>query len=224
MKPAQQRDGKARRSFFQTIAGCLGLAAAGCTATTEPRPAPDTETAAIPFAEGQQVALEISAEQVIERAYVLGERYEREMKGCAQCTVAALQDAVSFVPADHGVFLASSCVDGGATPTKNANCGSFTGAGMVIGNVCGRSRESFSGNSRLSHKLIRRLYDRYEEAYGSVLCKDIRAASGAQCPQVVGEAARWTAAILLEEFAGYSPESAAAQSDKIRSESEESST
>ncbi len=225
MKQSSERNERARRPhrrrFVQTIAGCFGLTAAGCAAGRNPEPEPNA-VSPLPLSAGQQADVGVRAEEIIERAYALGEHYEAEMKGCAQCTVAALQDAVDFVPADDGVFLASSCVDGGATPTGIANCGSFTGAGMVIGHVCGRSRENFAGHAKLSHKLIRRLYDRYREAYGSVLCKDIRTATGGQCPRVVGNGARWTAAILLEEFAGYTPDSAAAESGRIPTKPQES--
>jgi len=198
---------KNRRSFFRILTGCAGAAAlSGCS---EPRPEPAAKaTAAEParlLTENDKFDIAGRGEEIIQAAYDLGYKYEDEMKGCAQCTVAALQDAVDFVPADEGVFLASSCVDGGSTPAGISNCGSFTGAGMVIGHICGRSRENFAGGSELSRKLFRQVYERFNEAYGSVLCKDIRAASGADCPKVVGTTAKWTAEILLAQFAGYMP-------------------
>ena len=64
--------------------------------------------------------------EMIQKAYDLGYKYEDEHKGCARCTVAALQDAIDFIPEDDSLFRAASCLDGGATPTKLANCGSFT--------------------------------------------------------------------------------------------------
>jgi hypothetical protein len=185
-----------RRRFFRILTGCAGVAAVGQCKAEESAP-PRV------LREGDSVDVGGRGAEIIQKAYDLGYKYEAEMKGCAQCTVAALQDAVDFVPADNAVFLASSCVDGGATPTGIANCGSFTGAGIVIGHICGRSREEFSDGSALSHKLLRQVYERYSAAYGSVLCKDIRAASGADCPRVVGNGARWTAEVLLAQFSGY---------------------
>jgi hypothetical protein len=151
--------------------------------------------------DGDTVELQGEACQIVEEAYRLGHEYEKRHGGCAQCTVAALQDAVPFVPKDVGLFRGASCLDGGATPTGVQNCGSFTGSGMVIGYVCGRTRsETFEGSGALSHKLVRKLYERYAEAYGSVLCKDVREAAERDCPKVVGQAARWTAEILQEQF------------------------
>jgi len=134
---------------------------------------------------------------IIEKAYDLGYLYEDKHKGCARCTVAALQDAIDFIPEDEELFRAASCLDGGATPTKIANCGSFTGSGMVIGWLCGTGR---FGDNALSHELIHKVYKRFEEEYGSVICKEVRKSAGGKCPQVVGRAAKWTAEILLKQF------------------------
>jgi len=147
--------------------------------------------------------------EIIERAYRLGHRYEKEHGGCAQCTLAALQDAIPFLAADKGLFRGASALDGGATPNGLQNCGSFTGAGMAIGYLCGRRRNAkFEGTTKQSHKLIRKLYKQYEEHYGSVLCKDVREKAEHDCPEVVGLAAKWTAQILLDEFSTHSADNA----------------
>ena len=151
---------------------------------------------------GDHVDLEGKPEEIIEKAYRLGHEYEKKYGGCAQCTVAALQDALPFVDADEDVFRAASCLDGGATPTGLQNCGSFTGCGMIIGYLCGRTRNGeFRGGSGLAHKLLRKVYQRYVDEYGSVLCKAVRQGANRDCPEVVGRAARWAAEALLGEFA-----------------------
>ena len=152
-------------------------------------------------------------QEIIEEAYRLGHQYERQYGGCAQCTLAALQDAIPFLAADKGLFRGASSLDGGATPTGLQNCGSFTGAGMAIGYLCGRGRNAkFAGTTRQSHKLMRKLYKQYEEHYGSVLCKKVREKARGDCPEVVGLAARWTAQILLDEFSTHSADDADAPS------------
>lgn len=139
--------------------------------------------------------------EIIEEAYRLGYQYEKQHGGCAQCALAALQDAIPFLEKDAEVFRAASALDGGSTPTGLQNCGSFTGAGMAIGYLCGRRRSTeFEGSSKQSHVLIRKLYEQFEEHYGSVLCKDVREKAERRCPEVVGLAAKWTAQILLDEF------------------------
>lgn len=195
-----------RRRFveFLTVSG-FALTPVGCDVQTEQvasGPGP------MSLSEGDKVAINGKTAAILDQAYDLGWRYEDQHKGCAQCTVAALQDAVEFVPADGGVFQAASCVDGGATPDKQGTCGAFTGAGMIIGSVCGRSRDNFSGQAGLARKLFRQVHQKFSEAYGGVLCGQVRAASGADCNEVVGRSAQWTAEILLNQFASSDGEDA----------------
>lgn len=185
-----------RRGFVAAIAGCAGLLA-GRSAVAE---APPHQV----LTEADKIDVGNRGQAMIEKAYRLGHSYEGKYGGCAQCTVAALQDALEFVPADENVFLAASCVDGGATNTGLANCGAFTGAGLVIGHLCGRKRENFSGGASISHKLLRKVHAKFVETHGGVLCKEVRAASGRKCVEVVGRSAQWTAEILMEQFAKHS--------------------
>ncbi|NLX97088.1 MAG: peptidase M3 [Rhodopirellula sp.] len=155
---------------------------------------------------GDRVELAADPEALIAKVYQLGHDYEKEHGGCARCTVAALQDALPFVAVDEGLFRGSTCLDGGATPVDVQNCGAFTGAGMVIGYVCGSRRdETFHGNAKLAHQLLHKVYDRFAEHYGTVLCRDVRKGANRDCNEVVGRAAKWVAEVLLAEFAGYQP-------------------
>jgi len=136
-------------------------------------------------------------EEIIQKAYDLGYLFEDDYKGCARCTVASLQDAIDFLPADEGLFRAASCLDGGATPTKLANCGAFTGSGMVIGWICGTQR---FGDNSLSHDLIHKVHKCFVDTYGSVICKEVRESAKSKCTEVVASAAKWTTEILLQQF------------------------
>ncbi len=139
--------------------------------------------------------------EIIEKAYKLGYDYEKRYGGCAQCTLAALQDAIPFVPLDKGLFRAASCLDGGATPVGVQNCGSFTGAAMVMGYLCGRTRNGkFHGSTGLSHTLSHRLYQHFKKDYGTVLCRDVQKGLKGDCPKVVGTTARWATEIILKAF------------------------
>ena len=153
--------------------------------------------------EGDRVEISEPPKRVVERAYRLGHDLEGRHGGCARCTVAALQQAIPFVPVDAGLFRAASCLDGGATPHGAQNCGAFTGAGMVIGWVCGT--EEFR-RPRLARQIMREVYEHFEAEYGTVLCKDVRKKVDGDCPKVVARAARWTTEALLARFAGYEPE------------------
>ena len=140
------------------------------------------------------------AEELIEKAYKTGHRLEKKHGGCCRCTVAALQQSMGFIPEDEDLFRSASCLDGGATPKGIQNCGGFTGSGMVIGWLCGSNE---FGNTKLSHKLIRQVYKKFEAEYGSVLCKDARKKVNGDCPEVVGRAAKWTTEVLLRQFTNY---------------------
>jgi len=113
--------------------------------------------------------------------------------------VAALQEALAFVPQDAALRRAASCLDGGATPRGVQSCGAFTGAGMFLGWLCGTAEFK---NPLLARKLLKQVYQQFESQYGSVLCKDIRPKAASDCPKVVGLAAQWTAEAILSEFAG----------------------
>ncbi len=152
--------------------------------------------------QGDKFVLTEDPAVLIQRAYDLGYKYEKENGGCARCTVAALQDALPFVEQCEPLFRASSCVDGGATSTGLHSCGSFTGSGLVIAHVCGSTRKGseFLGDGKLSKTLMQKVQKHYQEAYGSVLCTEVSEASQKDCPHVVGIAAQWVTEILLEEF------------------------
>lgn len=151
---------------------------------------------------GDKVNLKCDPEDIIQKAYELGFKYEKINGGCARCTVAALQDAVPFVTISEELFRGSTSVDGGATPTGIQSCGAFTGAGMIIAYTCGSTRvgERFSGDTKLAHALMYKLHDQFVKKYGSVLCADIREVMDENCMEVVGLSAQWAAEVLISEF------------------------
>ncbi len=140
----------------------------------------------------------------VERARKLGREYMAKYGNCAQCAVAALQDALNLGMKTDAILLAATGLAGGATANGSANCGGFTGAGMVIGSLWGRSRDKLHdrGAATQAGKLVRELSGKFEQAYGNVLCKDVRAKAEKNCPEVVSQAAGWTAEILLKQSSG----------------------
>jgi len=150
--------------------------------------------------EGNKFDISDKGEEIIENAYNTGHQFEKKHGGCCRCIVAALQNSIDFIPKDKDLFRTASCLDGGATPNGIQNCGAFTGSGMVIGWLCGA--DNF-GNTKLSHRLIRQVYKRFETEYGSVLCRDVKKKINSNCPEVVARAAKWTTEILLRQFTNY---------------------
>ncbi len=47
---------------------------------------------------------------------------------------------------------------------------------------------------------MRKLYDKYDGTYGSVLCRDIRKYNKGKCKITVARAAKWVSEILIEQF------------------------
>jgi len=185
-----------RRGLFQSTGICaltiLLSQEAGCTQEHQPK--------FKVFGEANKVDIGNKGKKIIEKAYKLGYDFEKNHGGCCRCTVAALQNSIDFVPEDKDLFRAASCLDGGATPAGIQNCGSFTGAGMVIGWLCGADK---FGNTKLSHRLIRQVYKQFETEYGTVLCKDVKKKMNRNCPEVVARAAKWTSEVLLRQFTNY---------------------
>jgi len=138
--------------------------------------------------------------EILQKAYEAGRDLEKTYGSCARCVVAALQETVDFVPHSDDAVMAASALDGRATTSRLANCGAFTGAGIVIGLLCGTNRENFHTRPELANKLMLEVTAKFEAEYGSVLCKDIREKVNQDCPEVVGKAARWTAETLLKQF------------------------
>jgi len=153
-----------------------------------------------PLREGGHIDVGSHAQEMIDKASQLGEDMMRQHGHCARCIVAALQQALPFVPDDPGLRRAACCVDGGATPTGTHSCGAFTGAGLFLGYACGSA--DFE-KVPLPRKLLRQVHEKFEKEYGSILCRDIKPKAVGGCPKVVGLAAEWTAQALLAEFAGY---------------------
>jgi len=189
-----------RRRFLAGMTGAAGSLLVGANVlAAQPATAAPAEAR---LKKGTRIEIEGDPQALIQKAYDLGHRYEGKYGNCCQCTLAALQDALPFVPNDVNLFRAGCGLDGGSTPVGIQNCGGFTGSAMVMGYLTGRWRNEngFVGGTGLVHHLTHRLYVRFKEHYGTVLCKDVRKGVGGDCPEAVGRAARWTAEILLEEF------------------------
>lgn len=162
------------------------------------------------------------AKTVAEKAYELGKEYERTYRGCSQCVIAALQDALDIRNDD--IFRASTGLAGGGGLAIDGSCGAYLGAILILGFLLGRERYNFDdpGGIRFqTHELVRKFRDKYIQEYGSVVCHNIQTkvlgrpyyiadpdeyekfhnagAHDVYCPEVVGKSAQWMAELILEE-------------------------
>jgi Putative redox-active protein (C_GCAxxG_C_C) len=166
----------------------------------------------------------LSGQELLDRAYELGAEYERTAHGCSQCTVAALHDLLGL---DGGLVRAATSSCGGQALRGEGTCGAVIGGTMVVDWFCGRPADRIAdvGALRGAVAVAGRLGDRFEQAYGSILCPRIQErlygrsfslrdpeefaaferagahSDPSKCLDVVGNAARWTLEILLDEGA-----------------------
>ena len=86
--------------------------------------------------------------KLLAKAHTLGFEYERIYRGCAQCTIAAIQDTLNI--RDDSVFKAANGFAAGGGRTGIGNCGGYIGGILCIGQLSGRGRDKFEikDNSR----------------------------------------------------------------------------
>lgn len=161
-------------------------------------------------------------DDLLERAYDLGFTYEKKYHGCAQCSVAAIQDTLGIE--DKGIFKAANGFNGGVGCSSRGTCGALGGAVMVISSLCGRPRELFDDVNRVrarAYGLAQRLLEKFEGEFGSGICGEIQkklmgrsfnllnpeekamfikaGAEEIHCLDVVGKASRWAVEVILDE-------------------------
>jgi C_GCAxxG_C_C family probable redox protein len=161
--------------------------------------------------------------QIIQKAYDLGFEYEKNYGGCAQCVMAAIQDATEI--RNDYIFKAGSGLAGGAGLKLTGLCGGYSGSVMLMSAFFGRVRSKIDGDMEekvSSLKMAAALNDKYVEKYGSVICRQVQKkifgrsydlwdpaekqlfeeAGGHvdKCTTVVADAAGWATGFILDEI------------------------
>jgi C_GCAxxG_C_C family probable redox protein len=158
--------------------------------------------------------------EVAEKAYQLGEKYEKECTGCGQTVIAAIFDALALENDD--VFRAASGLADGLGLTGDGSCGALVGASLVLGYLYGRERKDLPDMMKpmKSYLLVKALHDRFVERYGTCRCHDLQMSLMGRtfnlldpeelkaafqfgmmdhCSKVVGTAARLATELILKE-------------------------
>ena len=159
---------------------------------------------------------------ILENVYHLAFQYEAKLGSCPQCVLAALKETLDV--GDDNVFKASQGLSGGTALSSKGTCGALSGGMIAIGSLVGRTYQEFTEGQkkRLVFKYTRQLYDKFVKEYGSSLCCDVQKKifgrsyvlldkqeyeafekAGAhvdKCTSVAGNAAKWTAEIILNEL------------------------
>ena len=165
-----------------------------------------------------------SKDEILEKAFTLGKKYEQKCTGCAQTVVAAIFEALGIWNED--VFKAASGLADGLGLTGDGSCGALVGGSMVIGYLFGRGKDNFEDMNKpiKSYALVKKLHDTYVKEYGTCRCHDVqhklmgrtydlwnaeelkeafKSGMMDHCSNLVGNVARLTTNIILNS--GYKP-------------------
>ncbi len=165
-------------------------------------------------------------EKMMQIAFDKGSNYEHDYRGCNQCAIAAIQDALGI--RNDFVYKAGSGLAGGLGECTDGVCGSYSGGAMMISLFFGRTRkeeatEKGREDKYVSFHLTAALHDKFMKKYGSVTCSDLHKKffgrsfdlrndedkelfrkAGAhdmdKCCGAVGDGARWAVEIILDEM------------------------
>lgn len=166
---------------------------------------------------------DMQKDEMMKKAHELGFAYERDFRSCAQCTAAAVQDALGI--RNDYIFRSAYGLAGGFSNLGDGPCGGYSGGSMMISLFFGRRREFFDGdkeNKTRTKELVKRLHGRFIQQYGSVICSKIQESMFGRsydlwdkkdaeqfeedgghtdkCTEVVGRAAEWALELILEEI------------------------
>lgn len=164
--------------------------------------------------------MEKSVEEVSNRAFETAKQYELKSGGCPQCTIAGIFEALGT--GNDDVFRAATGFTDGVGLTGDGHCGALSGGTMAISHLFGRKKEDFGNMMKQLRACIlsKKLHDQFVEKYGTCRCADIqtnflgrffnlydptemeaawKAGLPDKCSTLVGEVARMTTKIILEE-------------------------
>ncbi len=163
-----------------------------------------------------------SKQELIDKIYRLAFKYEAELGSCPQCVLAAIKETIDI--GDEDIFKSADALAGGTSLSSKGTCGALVGGMLAISSIVGREYNDFKDRKkkRRVFKYAKILYDRFVDEYDSPLCCDVQKKifgrsfdlmdpieyeefekAGAhvdKCPTVSGNAARWTAEIILNEI------------------------
>ena len=162
----------------------------------------------------------LDREEILQKVYDLAYKYEAERGSCPQCVFSAIMEVLKIGSPE--TVKAADGLAGGTALSTQGTCGALVGGIMAISAVVGRTYEDFSagGYRRRVFQYSKKLYDKFEEEYGSIICKDIHkkifgrtfdfmdsndyaefeklGGHVDKCTSVSGNVARWTAEIILD--------------------------
>jgi C_GCAxxG_C_C family probable redox protein len=155
----------------------------------------------------------LSNEELLKRIEDSAYNYEKAYHGCSQCVLRAIQDHLNV--GDETTFRSASALAGGVA-LMGDSCGALVAGMMALGLVFGRQKIEDFPQLASSFVPARTLYARFQEEFGSALCRDVMTAQTGRfydlateyqqfqeaggyerCSKVVGKTARMAAELIL---------------------------
>lgn len=162
----------------------------------------------------------IEKKKILNDAYDLGFKYEKDMHGCAQSAILAVKNHFEI---DDIIFKSANSLSGGISEGSRGSCGAFLAGALIFSYFFGRDIKStnVSGSKFKDKKLTNKLRKKFHEKYQAETCCKIQekifgrsfnmltekgkkemnnaGAHENKCTSVVGNGSKWIVEILLEE-------------------------
>jgi C_GCAxxG_C_C family probable redox protein len=163
----------------------------------------------------------LTDEDLLQKAYDLGYKYETERGACVQCVLAVVEELLGL--GSDEIFRSSYALAGGCALSIEGTCGALSGGVMAISIKHGREKDVFAEGGRAAdcYDLAHELYEKFVGEYGSIVCKDVQEkligrsyswynpkdkeeyekndGHRTMCGPVVANTAKWTMEILTKE-------------------------
>ena len=163
-------------------------------------------------------------EQAVELAFKIGFEGEASRTNCAQATFHAISSVLGIK--NPLIFKSLYSLAGGGASSTFGSCGAFSGALVAFGFFLGRTYQQWEEGKvgARSGLLAREFYKRFDEHFGTVVCRDIHkklfdrtfdfssekdrkdfekmGAHTEKCPTVVGLGSAWGIDILWDHITG----------------------
>jgi len=98
--------------------------------------------------------------KLVEEAYELGSKYEKNYHGCAQCVVAAVLDV--FDLKDDDIFKAMTDLGGGGGGLCDTGCGAYVGGVAMLSWLSGREKGNFDKiDVSNTYDLVKKLHSKF---------------------------------------------------------------
>jgi len=115
----------------------------------------------------------MTKEEALEKAFKIAYEGEANRTNCAQETFHAVTSVLGIK--NPQLFKSLSALEAGGAITTAGSCGAFSGGLVAISNFFGRTYEQWEeGKPYIKSSILgQKLYKKFREEYGTVICREI---------------------------------------------------